>query len=456
MELGIVILAAGQGTRMRSSRPKVLHELAGRSLLEHVCATARQLPDAALGVVYGHGGSSVPETLSHLNVQWFLQAEQKGTGHAVKQAYPWLEGFTYALVLYGDVPLLSLKTLQKLVSLASPDVVGLLTAEFADPSGYGRIIRNATGETVAIVEEKDASPEQQRLCEINTGILLVPVARLKGFLQRLTNANAQGEYYLTDVIQMAVEDGMRVATVSPAALEEVQGVNTKSQLAELERYFQLQQARTLLEAGVTLLDPARFDLRGSLSVGTDVVIDANVVFEGQIKLGNRVRIAPNNCIRDTEIGDDVIIQPNCVIENAVIGKGARIGPFARLRPDARLGEDVHVGNFVEVKNSEIQRGTKINHLSYIGDADVGKNVNIGAGTITCNYDGANKFRTVIGDNVFVGSDTQLIAPVTVGDGATVGAGTTVVKNVPPGVLTLGRARQEIIPGWQRPKKKPKT
>ena len=457
MALSVVILAAGQGKRMRSALPKVLHRLGGKPLLEHAYRAARDLRPEQVYVVYGHGGEQVRDALGYLGVQWIEQDRQLGTGHAVAQVLPFIESDIdpndTVLVLYGDVPLITSETLDRLVKASDGGRLALLTVELPDPSGYGRIVRDAAGRVQRIIEDRDASPEERAIGEVNTGMMAVSASHLKGWVARLENQNAQGEYYLTDVIAMAVADGVAVEPVSPASVFEVMGVNDRVQLAELERRYQRCQAEQLMRQGVTILDPARFDLRGDLQAGQDVVIDVNVVLEGRVRLGDRVTIGPNNWIRDADIGDDASILPNCVIEGAEIGRGARVGPFSRLRPETRLAEEVHIGNFVEVKKSAVMSGTKINHLSYIGDAEVGRDTNIGAGTITCNYDGANKHKTAIGAQVFIGSDTQLIAPVKVGDGATIGAGTTLTQDAPPGQLTLGRARQTTIAGWERPKKK---
>lgn len=453
MSLNVVILAAGAGTRMRSRLPKVLHELGGKPMVVHVIDTAHQLDARRIQVVYGHGGEQVRTALADLDVGWVEQAEQLGTGHAVAQALPHVDANDVVLVLYGDVPLITADTLRQVVARARRDSLGLLTVVLDDPTGYGRILRNEQGCVVRIVEQKDASEEERRVREINTGILAVTGDNLEKWLAALDNNNAQGEYYLTDIIALAVRDGVKVETVAPSSVQEVMGVNNRVQLAEMERYYQQHQAQRLMLAGVTLRDPARFDLRGELSAGTDVIIDVNVVAEGKVTLGNGVKIGCGVVIRNTMVGDDVEILPNCVIEDAVIGSGSRIGPFARIRPETHLAADVHIGNFVEIKKSEVGRGSKINHLSYVGDAGVGSNVNIGAGTITCNYDGANKHRTVIGDNAFIGSDTQLVAPVTVGEGATIGAGSTITRDAPPGELTLSRAPQQTRQGWKRPVKK---
>lgn len=451
--LSIVILAAGQGTRMRSALPKVLHGLAGKPLLEHVIDAAEQLGAAQIQVVYGHGGERVRERLAARKVQWVEQAQQLGTGHAVAQALPTVADGSQVLVLYGDVPLISVATLQRLRDAAGVRDFGLLTAELPDPTGYGRILRDNERAVTGIVEQKDATPEQLKVSEINTGFLCCGAAALKRWVAKLGNSNAQGEYYLTDVIAQAAQEGVAINTVVPSALPEIMGVNNRAQLAELEREYQRQQAQSLLLAGVTLSDPARFDLRGRVQHGQDVSIDVNVVLEGVIKLGDRVSIGPNCVIRNAEIGADTQIQANCVIEDAVIGSDTRIGPFARIRPETRLADNTHIGNFVEIKKSDIGLGSKVNHLSYIGDTSIGARVNVGAGTITCNYDGANKHRTVIEDDAFIGSDTQLIAPVTVGAGATLGAGTTLTRDAPPGELTYSRAKQETRRGWKRPVKK---
>ncbi|GAB4508206.1 MAG: bifunctional UDP-N-acetylglucosamine diphosphorylase/glucosamine-1-phosphate N-acetyltransferase GlmU [Sulfuricaulis sp.] len=450
--LEIVILAAGQGKRMYSDMPKVLHGLAGKPLLGHVLDTARALKPAAVHVVYGHGGEQVRATFPHAGINWAHQAEQKGTGHAVAQAMSQVADQATVLVLYGDVPLIRPQTLQELLAAAGSGLA-LLTAELADPAGYGRILRDPAGQVARIVESKDASPAESRVCEVNTGFLAAPAGKLRKWLAGLRNHNAQGEYYLTDIISMAVTDKVAIATRAPRDISEILGVNSKPELAQLERMYQKQQADKLMQQGVTLRDPARLDVRGELTCGRDVVIDVNVIFEGKVTLGDRVQIGPNNVIRDSTVGTGTIIHPNCVIEQADIGADCRIGPFARLRPETKLATHVHVGNFVEVKKSDVGEGSKMNHLSYIGDTTIGSGVNIGAGTITCNYDGANKHRTVIGDNVFVGSNTALVAPVTVGAGATIGAGSVITKEAPAGELTLTRAPQTTKPGWKRPVKK---
>lgn len=448
--LSVVILAAGKGTRMRSALPKVLHPLANNSLLEHVINAAETLEADDIHVVYGHGGELVPETLSHKNVDWVLQSEQLGTGHAVVQAMPNVKPGNKVLVLYGDVPLTSIETLKKLVDSTNSNTLGLLTVHLDDPTGYGRIVRDDNNNVSRIVEHKDASADELLINEVNTGILCAPSEHLAGWLDSLRSDNAQGEYYLTDIIEMAVNSGVSIIASHPAAEFEVLGVNNKVQLAELERHYQLQRANALLEAGVTLRDPARFDVRGTLECGQDVIIDINAVFEGEVKLGNGVSIAPNCCIKDAEIGDGVTILANTVIENAKIGANSRVGPFARLRPETELAEETHIGNFVETKKAKVGRGSKVNHLSYVGDSIVGTGVNIGAGVITCNYDGANKHLTEIGNDVFVGSDSQLVAPVKIGDGVTIGAGSTITKDVDPDVLALSRTKQVTRSGYKRP------
>jgi len=452
-DLHIIVLAAGQGTRMKSALPKVLHKIADKPLLAHVLDIARRLGAASIHVVYGHGGESVKNALANYNVNWVLQDQQLGTGHAVDQAIPGIEDNQTVLILYGDVPLIEQSTLVRLIDAAKEQALGLLTARLDDPTGYGRIIRNASGNVIRIVEQKDASDAEKKITEINTGMLALNSTQLKGWLKKLENNNAQGEYYLTDVIGMAAADDVVINTVHPAALKEIEGVNNKQQLAQLEREYQMDQARKLMEQGVTLRDPARFDLRGELEAGRDVTIDVNVIIEGKVKLGDGVTIASNNVIKDSTIGNNVSVEPNCVIESAFIADNCVIGPFARVRPDTNLAKGAKIGNFVEIKKSTIGENSKVNHLSYIGDTTMGKDVNIGAGTITCNYDGANKHQTVIGDNAFIGSDTQLIAPVEIGEGATIGAGSTISHDAPKGELTLSRSPQKTRQGWKRPAKK---
>ena len=449
--MNIVILAAGQGKRMHSNLPKVLHPIAGKALVAHVIDTARSLSPQTLCLVYGHGGDAVRTTLAAPDLAWALQEPQLGTGHAVQQALPHLKDGGTTLVLYGDVPLIQAETLKRLLQ-AAQDALAILTVELADPSGYGRIVRNAKGEVVRIVEQKDSTPEERAIREINTGIMAMPTARLGEWLGRLSNNNAQQEYYLTDIVGMAVAEGLPIHTANPKHEWEVLGVNSKVQLAELERVAQRNAAEQLMEAGVRLADPARFDVRGELVCGRDVFIDVNCVFEGTVVLDEAVEVGPNCVIRNARIGAGTRLAAYTHIEDAVVGPDGRIGPFARLRPGAELAEDVHVGNFVEIKKSTIAAHSKANHLAYIGDAIIGSRVNVGAGTITCNYDGANKFQTIIEDDAFIGSDTQLVAPVRVGRGATLGAGTTLTKDAPAGTLTISRAKQLSIPGWKRPVK----
>ncbi|MDP2135819.1 MAG: bifunctional UDP-N-acetylglucosamine diphosphorylase/glucosamine-1-phosphate N-acetyltransferase GlmU [Sulfuritalea sp.] len=451
--MNVVILAAGQGKRMRSDLPKVLHPLAGKALLGHVIDTARELGAERICVVYGHGGEQVRKALDAPDLTWARQEPQLGTGHAVLQAMPATVASVPTLVLYGDVPLTRFATLKRLVEAAGHGALALLTAHLDDPQGYGRIVRVA-GQVTRIVEEKDADDAERAIREINTGILVAPTAALARWLPTLGNRNAQGEYYLTDIVALAVAEGMPVVTAHPDAPWETEGVNSKVQLAALERVHQRNVADRLMEAGVTLADPARIDVRGELLCGRDVAIDVNCVFEGKVELADGVSIAANCVLKNCRIGSGAKIAPFCHIEDAVVGADSIIGPYARLRPGTELGREVHIGNFVEVKNSTIADRSKANHLAYIGDAAIGSRVNVGAGTITCNYDGANKFRTVIEDDVFIGSDTQLVAPVTVGRGATLGAGTTLTRDAPPDQLTVSRARQVSIPGWKRPVKIP--
>ena len=450
--LNIAILAAGQGKRMHSQRPKVLHVLAGRPLIEHVLATAEALKPRAVCVVYGHGGEQVPAAIRRAGVHFALQEPQLGTGHALEQALPHLGRSGTTLILYGDVPLVRLETLHTLTEGAAQSV-RVLTAHLDDPTGYGRIIRDRRGRIKAIVEQKDASPAQQKIREVNTGIMALPTARVPGWLQRLTNDNAQREFYLTDVVRLALADGVSVDGVVVEDATETLGVNSRQQLAQLERIYQWRTATQLLDSGVTLIDPMRVDVRGELTCGRDVTIDINCIFEGRVKLGDGVRIGAHCILRNVEIGADTRIEAFTHAEEALIGAQCRIGPYARLRPGTRLAEEVHIGNFVEVKASTIGARSKANHLSYVGDASVGSDVNIGAGTITCNYDGAFKHRTVIEDDVHIGSDVQLVAPVTVARGTTVGAGTTVWKEAPPGGLLINPKSQEHRPQWKRPAKK---
>ncbi|MFV5213481.1 bifunctional UDP-N-acetylglucosamine diphosphorylase/glucosamine-1-phosphate N-acetyltransferase GlmU [Azonexus caeni] len=452
--MNIVILAAGQGKRMHSNLPKVLHPIAGKPLAQHVIDTARQLAPEKLIVVYGHGGEIVRATLSAPDILWAEQAQQLGTGHALAQAVPQLGDGAQTLVLYGDVPLTSLATLKRLLQ-AGRDGLAILTVDLADPTGYGRIVRDEGGQVCRIVEQKDASEAEKAIREINTGIMAMPTARLGEWLSSLKNDNAQGEYYLTDVVALAVAEGLPVRTAQPDGEWEVLGVNSKVQLAELERQHQRNIADQLLVGGVRLADPARIDVRGQLAHGRDVAIDVGCVFEGQVELGDAVEVGPYCVLKNVKVGAGTRIAAFCHFEDAVIGPDGVLGPYARLRPGTELGPEVHVGNFVEIKKSVIGAQSKANHLAYIGDAEIGQRVNVGAGTITCNYDGANKFKTVIEDDVFIGSDTQLVAPVTVHRGATLGAGTTLTKDAPPDALTVSRPKQITVAGWQRPVKEKK-
>ena len=459
--MNVVILAAGMGKRMQSALPKVLHTLAGKPLLLHVIDTARTLAPSKLCVIYGHGGAAVPQMVQQLNngahvpIETALQEPQLGTGHAVMQAVPQLDANVPTLILYGDVPLTAAASLKRLVDAAGNDKLAILTVQQANPFGLGRIVRE-NGEIRRIVEEKDATDEERKILEINSGIMVVPTRHLTSWLSSLSNKNAQGEYYLTDIVARAVADGVPVVSAQPAAEWEVAGVNSKVQLAELERRHQLNIAHALLEKGVHLLDPSRIDVRGELICGRDVMIDVGCVFEGKVVLEDGVSVGAHCVIVNASIAAGASIKPFCHIEQAVVGPKSVIGPYARLRPGTELGEDVHVGNFVEIKNSTVAAHSKANHLAYVGDATIGSRVNIGAGTITCNYDGANKFRTVIEDDAFIGSDSQLVAPVTVGKGATLGAGTTLTKDAPAGKLTVSRPRQVTIDNWTRPVKPAKA
>lgn len=455
MELEVIILAAGQGTRMKSDKPKVLHPLAGRPMLEHVITTAQQLEASIIHVVYGHGGEQVQSYFSEWQLSWQCQEQQLGTGHAVQQALPVLSQDGHALILYGDVPLITLGTLQQLLAGVDDKHMALLTTIMNDASGYGRIIRDANQRVVRIVEQKDCNQEQLAIKEINTGIMALPARYLHEWLSRLTNDNAQGEYYLTDIIEMAVNAGISVnATVTDDPVE-VSGINDKVQLQTMERAYQYRRAVELMQQGVTITDANRIDIRGHCEIGKDVSIDINAILSGRVILGSNVKIGPNVFLEDVEISDDVEILANSVVQQAKIGRASRIGPFARIRPDTVLHANTHIGNFVEIKKSTIASGSKVNHLSYIGDCEIGSQVNIGAGTITCNYDGANKFKTIIGDGAFIGSDTQLVAPVVVGKGATIGAGSTITRDTPDEQLTLSRSKQISIENWQRPTKKTK-
>lgn len=451
MSLDIVILAAGQGTRMRSALPKVLHPVAGDSMLGHVIHSARQLNPQSIHVVIGHGADIVRERLAADDLNFILQDKQLGTGHAVAQALPELTAEN-VLILYGDVPLIEVGTLQRLLKKVSAEQLGLLTVNLADPTGYGRIVRDEQQRVSAIIEHKDATEAQKAITEGNTGILAVPGKRLADWLGRLSNNNAQGEYYLTDIIAMAVNDGLVVATEQPLDAMEVQGANDRKQLAELERHYQQREARRLMSLGVTLRDPARFDVRGDVSVGRDVLIDINVILEGRVVIEDDVVIGPNCVIKNSTLRKGSVIKANSHIDGAVLGEGSDVGPFARLRPGSVLEARAHVGNFVELKNAHLGEAAKVGHLTYLGDAEVGARTNIGAGTITCNYDGANKFRTVLGEDVFIGSNNSLVAPVDISSGATTAAGSTITQDVAAKQLAIGRARQRNIDGWKRPVK----
>lgn len=454
MDLSIVILAAGKGTRMKSVLPKVMQPLAGRPLLRHVLSTAQQMQAQQTVVVYGHGGDIVQKAFAHDSLQWAEQAEQKGTGHAVQMALPHLPKMGATLILYGDVPLTTTATLQRLTAkLKNDSTLALITLVMENPNGYGRIVRNTEGKVQRIVEQKDASDIEKQIQEVNTGIFCVPNSLLHRWLPALQNNNAQGEYYLTDIIAMAAAENMAIETVQPDAAWEVDGVNDKLQLATLERVHQRVLADNLMRAGATLIDPARVDIRGTVEHGMDTHIEPNVIFEGRVVLGNNVRIGANCQLKDCEIGDNVVIKPNSLIDEAIVGAGAEIGPFARLRPGTQLAENVHIGNFVETKKAILGKGSKANHLAYLGDAEIGSGVNIGAGTITCNYDGVNKHLTKIGDNAFIGTNSSLIAPVSIGAGATTGAGSAISKDVPADTLAVARGKQVLVEGWQRPVKK---
>lgn len=452
MNLHVVILAAGQGTRMRSALPKVLHAVAGKPMLGHVIDCARALSPARIHVVIGHGADRVRESLGADDLNWVLQTEQLGTGHAVAQALPAIEAADQILVLYGDVPLLQPQTLQALSSQAGSQALGLLTVDMVDPTGYGRIIRDAAGRVQAIIEQKDATPEQRLVREANTGIMALPGSRAGQWLNSLSSNNAQGEYYLTDVVAMAVEQAVPVEVVQPSDEMEVMGANNRQQLAVLERSYQSRQALRLMEQGATLADPARVDIRGEVTVGRDVFIDVNVILEGRVVIEDQVEIGANCVLRDSLIRSGTVIKAFSHLDGTEVGNDCDIGPYARLRPGTRLQRKARIGNFVETKKADIGEGSKINHLSYVGDAVVGKDVNVGAGTITCNYDGVNKFVTEMGDGAFIGSNTALVAPVSVGAGAVTGAGSTITQDVPAGSLAVGRARQRNINSWKRPAK----
>ena len=456
LRIAACILAAGKGTRMRSELPKVLHPLAGKPLLAHVLCTAVGAGVARPVVVIGHGADAIRASFPEDSCQWVEQREQLGTGHAVQQALSLLPADQLVLILYGDVPLLSPSSVVKLLTAAERSGFALLTVELPDPTGYGRIVRDESGEIARIVEQKDANDSEHLIREVNTGIMVVHGELLHRWLPNLRNDNAQREFYLTDLVAMARAERVSVEGVAAASATEVAGINDRQQLAILERAYQHQRAEALMAQGVTLADPSRLDVRGEVRCGQDCFIDINCIFEGEVTLGANVRLGPNCVVRDSTLADGVHVFANSVIEGATVGRDARIGPFARLRPETELDSDVHIGNFVEVKKSTLGQGSKANHLAYLGDSQIGRNVNVGAGTITCNYDGAAKHQTVIGDDVFIGSDTQLVAPVTVGRGVTIGAGTTVTEDVPPERLVISRVRQKTISGWQRPRKPEKT
>ncbi|WP_153915785.1 bifunctional UDP-N-acetylglucosamine diphosphorylase/glucosamine-1-phosphate N-acetyltransferase GlmU [Shewanella sp. TC10] len=454
MSLNVVILAAGKGTRMRSDLPKVLHPIAHKSMVQHVIDTANSLGSETIQLVYGYGADKLQAALGEQNVNWVLQAEQLGTGHAVAQANPNINDDDTVLILYGDVPLIQQSTLEKLLAARPQDGMAILTVNLDNPTGYGRIVRE-NGNVVGIVEQKDANAEQLLIQEVNTGIMAVPGKQLKTWLGRLSNSNAQGEYYLTDIVAMAKEDGVAINTAQPESAVEVEGANNRVQLAQLERAYQARSAEKLMLEGANLRDPARIDIRGEVTVGMDVMIDINVIFQGKVTLGNNVTIGAGAILIDCDIADNAEIKPYSIVEGAKLGKAASAGPFARLRTGAELKDDAHIGNFVEMKKAVLGVGSKAGHLAYLGDAKIGSGVNIGAGTITCNYDGANKFQTTIEDNVFVGSDSQLIAPVTIGKGSTVAAGSTITKDVGEGELVITRVKQRHIKGWARPVKQSK-
>ncbi len=456
MAIQVVILAAGQGKRMHSRLPKVLHRLAGKSLLQRVVETAQAVSKATQPIIiYGHEGAQVLASFSQDSLKFVEQKEQFGTGHAVEQALPHISEKDRVLVLYGDVPLISLDTLSRLIGATPDNALGIVTAYLKNPEGYGRIKRNEENHVVAIVEEKDASEKERRITEVNTGIYLIPAHSLHQWLPRLQPKNAQGEYYLTDIIAEAVQEALPIVTVQPEHKDEIRGVNDRIQLAYLERSYQRSQAFALMKQGVTLMDPERIDIRGDVTVGRDVVIDVNVILEGNIRIGDHCTIGANCILRDVEIGRGVEVKANSMLDGAIIADDCVIGPFARIRPGTVLAKSAHIGNFVEIKKSSIGTGSKVNHLSYVGDSDIGQRVNVGAGTITCNYDGVNKHKTIIGDDAFIGSCTQLVAPVKVGEGATIGAGSTITQDAPPNQLTLARAPQSTIADWVGPRQKEK-
>jgi len=452
MKLSVIILAAGQGTRMKSALPKVMHKLAGVPMLEHVYNRSMELGTDDIHIVYGHGGEHLHDYCSDFDVEWVLQDEQLGTAHAVQQASPDIDEDHIVLILYGDVPLIKVNTLRTLIHNATADTVSLLTVDLQDPAGYGRIMR-VENEVVAIVEHKEATDEQKKISEVNTGILALQAGCLNEYLKQIDNNNIQGEYYLTDIIELAVKDGKKIITSQPENTYEVEGVNDRSQLSKLERIKQQEIAEAMMAGGVTVADPSRIDIRGELTVGNDSFIDVNCIFEGKVSVGKNVTIGAGCVISDCTIADGCIIKPYCVIEKVLIDNDVEVGPFARLRPGTHLLQDSKVGNFVEVKNTQLGEGSKASHLTYLGDTEVGSKVNIGAGTITCNYDGANKHKTIIKDGAFIGSDSQLVAPVTIGKNSTIGAGSTITRDTEDGELALSRTAQKTIKGWQRPKKK---
>lgn len=456
MAIQVVILAAGQGKRMNSSLPKVLHKLAGKPMLRHVVETAQAIASNVPPIIiYGHEGAQILSSFSEDAVKFVEQKEQLGTAHAVEQVLPLLNETDRVLILYGDVPLIRVETLKKLIAETPDDALGMVTAFLNNPEGYGRIKRDEGKSVVAIVEEKDASEKERRISEINSGIYLLPADALQQWLPRLQPKNAQGEFYLTDIVLEAVIENMAIVTVQPEFKDEIRGVNDRIQLAHLERFYQRSTAHAFMKQGVTFLDPERFDVRGDVKVGRDVVIDVNVIFEGNVTIGDRCMIGPNAVIRDSVLGNDVEVRANSLVDGAMIGNECTIGPFARLRPGTVLDTGAHIGNFVEIKKSSIGAGSKVNHLTYIGDSDIGKRVNVGAGTITCNYDGVDKHKTTIGDDAFIGSCTQLVAPVKIGEGATIGAGSTITQDAPANQLTLARVPQATVDGWVRPVKKEK-
>ena len=451
MQLSVIILAAGQGTRMKSALPKVMHKLAGVPMLEHVYNRSKELGTEDIHIVFGHGGEHLHDYCSDFNVEWVLQDKQLGTAHAVQQASPHIDDDHIVLILYGDVPLIKAGTLRTLINNVTAGTISLLTVDLQDPAGYGRIVRE-DNEVIAIVEHKEATDEQKKITEVNTGILAIQAGMLNDYLNKIDNNNVQGEYYLTDIIELAVKDGKKIMTSQPENTYEVEGVNDRNQLSRLERIKQRELAETIMEDGVTVADPSRIDIRGELKVGNDSYIDVNCIFEGTVTVGQNVTIGAGCVITDTTIADGCVIKPYSVIEKALIDKHVEVGPFARLRPGTVLKQNSRVGNFVEVKNTQLGEGSKASHLTYLGDTEVGSKVNIGAGTITCNYDGANKHKTIIKDGAFIGSDTQLVAPVTVGENSTIGAGSTITRDTEDGELTLSRSSQKTIKGWERPKK----